>query len=412
MLWVLLLATTGLLAQENPRTNIKFVDYFFENASRVTWDIQGDSIMKIALLPDYERTALNRQTTHCYFRLVADAGAHVKFLLTKSVGGYYNGKEVPLSKNWSVEYDNPLYISYDQKEWTPVKTAKVANGVDLLVELDMAHESVYIADLPPYTLTDLEHFKARIKTSESVKILNIGKTEENRPIEVIQLGNPDAANVFIIRARAHPWESGGNWVVEGLVSEFIAKADTWEKSFCVFIVPMANKDGVARGMTRFTVSGMDLNRNWGAAPDARLCPENYALETFIKGLVKKGIKPRLAIDLHNDSYGGLMLGQVGEQDNDFMERIKSFEGLMHRFTSFSEKLKFTSVTREHPESAEKFQFNDGLRRRFGIDAVVYELNAHWIGSLGKIPSVSDFKKVGHDLNTVFYEYSRLLTSRR
>ncbi len=50
MLWVLLLATTGLLAQENPRTNIKFVDYFFENASRVTWDIQGDSIMKIALL--------------------------------------------------------------------------------------------------------------------------------------------------------------------------------------------------------------------------------------------------------------------------------------------------------------------------------------------------------------------------
>jgi hypothetical protein len=27
-------------------------------------------------------------------------------------------------------------------------------------------------------------------------------------------------------------------------------------------MPMAAKDGVARGMTRFNLAGMDLNRNW------------------------------------------------------------------------------------------------------------------------------------------------------
>jgi hypothetical protein len=160
-------------------------------------------------------------------------------------------------------------------------------------------------------------------------------------------------------------------------------------------------------MTRFTVAGMDLNRNWGSAPDAGLCPENDALESFIKDLVNKGLKPRLAIDLHNDSYGGLLVGQVSDVDLDFMKRIRALEDLMHRFTSFSEKLKFTTTTSERPESAEKFQFNDGLRRRFGIDAVVYELNAHWIGSLKKIPGANDFKNVGRDLNKVFYEYSRL-----
>jgi hypothetical protein len=412
LLVVVLFESTSLFGQRDGGGRGVFVDYFFENASRVTWEMQGDSIMRIALLPDYERSGLNRQTTHCYFRLVGAPGSHAKFLLTKSLSGFYNGKETPRTRSWSTEYDNPLYVSYDQKEWTPVKTEKVGGGTDLLVDVDLGRGgSVYVADLPPYTLSDLEHFEERIKESGSVKILNIGKTSENRPLEVIQLGSSEAPNVFLIRARAHAWESGGNYVAEGLVSEFIANADKWEKTFCVYILPMANKDGVARGMTRFTVMGMDLNRDWGAEPDARLCPENYALEYFIKGLLKKGITPLLAIDLHNDSYGGLMLGQVSEADRDFMKRIKTFEELMRRFTSFSEKLKFTTTTAARPESAGKFQFNDGLRRRFGIDAVVYELNAHWIGSLKKIPSATDFKNVGRDLNTVFYEYSRLLAKR-
>lgn len=408
-LWLLLWVCQAnrLVAQEKIETNIRFVDYFFDNASRVTWEIQGDSIMKISLLPDYERTDFDRQTTHCYFRLVADKGAHIRFLLTKAVRGYYNGRKIPRERNWSVEYDNPVFISYDQKTWSPLQTTKVADGADLLVELDMKGESVFIADLPPYTLTDLEQLKERINGNKAVKILRIGETVEKRPIEVIQLGNPTADAAFLIRARAHAWEAGGNWVVEGLVSEFMANAAKWDKSFCVFVLPMANKDGVARGMTRFTVSGIDLNRNWSAPPDAALCPENYALEKFITGLLAKGIKPALAIDLHNDSSGGILLGQVNDEDDAFIERMRSFDGLMRRLTSFSERLKFTTTSARRPESPEKYEFNDGLRRRFGIDAIIYELNAHWIGSLQKVPSVADFKNVGRDMNSVFYEYARL-----
>lgn len=412
-LWLLLWVcqVNCLVAQEKIETNIRFVDYFFDNASRVTWEIQGDSIMKISLLPDYERTDFDRQTTHCYFRLVADKGAHIRFLLTKAVQGYYNGRKTPRERNWSVEYDNPVFISYDQKTWSPLQTTKVAHGADLLVELDMKGESVYIADLPPYTVNDLEQLKERISGNKAVKVLRIGETVEKRPIEVIQLGSPTADAVFLIRARAHAWEAGGNWVVEGLVSEFMANAAKWGKSFCVFVLPMANKDGVARGMTRFTVSGIDLNRNWGAPADAALCPENYALEKFITGLLAKGIKPALAIDLHNDSSGGILLGQVNDEDDAFMERMRSFDGLMRRLTSFSERLKFTTTSARRPESREKYEFNDGLRRRFGIDAIVYELNAHWIGSLQKVPSITDFKNVGRDMNSVFYEYARLYSRK-
>src|SRR5690554_5846198 len=82
--------------QDNEIAEIQFVDYYFENGSPVVWEIQGDSIMKISLLPDYEREEYDRQTTHCYFRLEAEKGSKVKFLLTKLLPGYYNGVKVPL----------------------------------------------------------------------------------------------------------------------------------------------------------------------------------------------------------------------------------------------------------------------------------------------------------------------------
>jgi len=72
---------------------------------------------------------------------------------------------------------------------------------------------------------------------------------------------------------------------------------------------MAGKDGVARGMTRFNLSGKDLNRNWDKESDPVLCPEKYALEKFITKLISDGIKPCLGIDIHNDDGGGIILAR-------------------------------------------------------------------------------------------------------
>ena len=39
------------------------------------------------------------------------------------------------------------------------------------------------------------------------------------------------------------------------------KMNNYLENYCVYIMPMNNKDGVARGVSRFNVMGMDLNRN-------------------------------------------------------------------------------------------------------------------------------------------------------
>jgi hypothetical protein len=396
----LALKSTSTQSQGGEKIKIKFIDYFFENASPLSWELQGDTIVKVSLMADYERDSPNRQTDHWYFKLMADQGTHVKLIISKMMADVYNGKKA--TNWWNFENNISCYISYDQKTWKAIKTSKLPN-MELLVEFIMENEYVYVARMPPYTISNLENLKKRIVNNKLVKIYTIGSTVEKRPLEIIQLGNTNAPYSFIIRARAHPWEAGGNWVVEGLIDKFISQdSKKWSEMFCVYIMPMASKDGVARGMTRFNLSGKDLNRNWDTKPDSLLCPEKYALEKFITGLINKGIIPCLGIDIHNDDAGGINLAQHSKDDTQFVKNMQLFEKLMREHTSFSESVRYSWKTAGQSESNVSFQ--DGMKVRYGIEAIVYELNANWIRSLNKMPGEYDWIKVGENLNDVFYEY--------
>ena len=374
--------------------SIKFIDYFFEHASPLCWELQGDTIHKIYLFPDYERESVNRQTTHWYFGVEAEKGTKVRFLLSKLLPGAYNGK---VSNVRSMEKNLPCYISFDRKTWDTAGTLLSAGG-DLIVEFTMKEDYAYVARMPQYTLTDLEDLKKQIKGNNLIKIFNIGMTVEKRPLEIIQLGNPDAPYHFLIRARAHPWESGGNWLVEGLIKEFLDRSSKeWQDKFCVYIMPMSNKDGVMHGMSRFNLKGKDLNRNWEEKSDPELCPEKYALEEFIESLIRQGKKPCLCIDLHNDSSGGLHLSRFSNEDAKLMANMKLFEALMRKHTSYSETVKYSS--------SDVTTFSCGLYERYGIEAIIYELNANWMSSLKKVPSKNAWMDIGKNMNTVFYEYS-------
>jgi murein tripeptide amidase MpaA len=224
----------------------------------------------------------------------------MKIILSKFLPDVYNGKKAV--SWWSFKNDISCYISYDRKTWEAIGTKKLP-GFELMTEFTMKEDSVFVARMPPYTISDLENLKKRISKSNLVSIYNIGKTAEQRPLEIIRLGDLNAPHHIIIRARAHPWEAGGNWVTEGLINEFISRNNpVWQKTFCIHIMPMANKDGVARGTTRFNLKGKDLNRNWDKMSDPELCPEKYVFERYIQELAEKDIIPVLGIDFHNDDF--------------------------------------------------------------------------------------------------------------
>jgi len=166
-------------------------------------------------------------------------------------------------------------------------------------------------------------------------------------------------------------------------------------------MPMANKDGVVRGMTRFNTEGMDLNRNWDMESDPVLAPEKYCLENFIEGLMAEGIKPSLVIDLHNDDKGDIHLAKRDPGDIVFRDKMQRFEKLIREHTSFSESIRY-SWNGEGQTTV--MTIENGLYFRYGLEAFVYELNANWITGLNKIPNSDDWKETGKGFLNVLFRY--------
>jgi len=293
-----------------------------------------------------------------------------------------------------------MVVSENGRDWTPLATVAIpTNRIQLTVK--MPGPRLYVARLEPYRLSDLELLLARIRTNRQVEITPIGKTVQGRELEIVRVGNARAPYRAFLRARAHPWESGGNWIIEGLIQRLL-KGDTdanrFLERYCVYILPMANKDGVARGLTRFNLRGKDLNRNWDKPADPELAPENAALERWLGGMVKDGQKPHLAIELHNDGGGQLHISRPAVPDLErHLSRMATLEGLLRKHTWFTEGS--TKAAFRNPGS-----LGDGWLERFGIDAVVHEFNCNWIAGMKDYPSARHWKEYGANLATVFYEY--------
>ena len=234
-----------------------------------------------------------------------------------------------------------------------------------------------------------------------VAITLIGKTAEGRPLEVVRVGRAEAPYRVFLRARAHAWEPGGNWVVEGLVNRLLADDAEARKHlamYCVHVMPMANKDGVARGKTRFNSRGKDLNRDWNRPADPVLSPENYALESWLEGMIKQRQAPHVALELHNDGNGQLHISRPPVPGLErHIRRMKTLEALLRKHTWFTE-----GSTDESFRNAGTL--GEGWLERFGIDAAVHEFNVNWIASLNDYPSGRHWKDYGSRLTRVFFEY--------
>jgi len=371
------------------KSSLKYISTNFENASQLDWEVDSLGIVNVSLIYDHERASPNRANGHWHFKLEADSGTEVTLIL-KNFENVWNGmKGVPVS-----EKTNCL-ISKDGKNWSVIP-ADFISGNRLKIKIPMKSDQMYVASVEPYRISDLDKLLLEIKENPQIEVMKVGNTVEGRPLEIIRIGNPDAPFSVFLRARAHSWEPGGNWVVQGLIRTLLEKdAAHFLKRYCVYIMPMANKDGVARGRTRFNTNGKDLNREWDRPADRILTPEKYAFESWLQMMNGKGKKPQLAIDLHNDQGGNIHVNLPSAANSQYISNMKKIESLLYKHTWFTEGPSHV----KNPGS-----FGEGLAKRFGIDAFVYELNYEWIAGLNKAPMGKDWELLGKQLAEVFYLY--------
>ncbi len=401
------LAATGLATVADEPTNspihftphpLEFIDASFENASPIGYDFLPDGTVLIRLLYDHERSSPNRAAGHSHFQLQAKPGSRLTLEFT-NLDNVWNGVSGSIARELKT-----LVTSENGRDWKPVALESLPEN-HVRLHLEMPGPRLYVARVEPYRVSDLDRFLATLRSNRRVQITTIGKTVRGRDLDLIRVGNPEAPFRVFLRARAHAWESGGNWVVEGLVHRLLQEdsaARKYRERYCVYILPMANKDGVALGRTRFNLEGKDLNRDWDKPSDPRLAPENYALEQWLERMLKANQAPHLALELHNDGNGQLHLSRppVPELPR-YLERMATFEDLLRKHTWFTE-----GSTKESFRNSGTL--GDGWLERYHIDAAVHEFNCNWIAGLKDYPSAQHWQEYGGKLATVFGEYFDLI----
>jgi len=375
---------------------LQFVDTAFENASPLWYDFAADGTIQIHLLYDHERSSPNRAAGHVHFLLHGTPGSKLT-LEFRNLDNVWNGQPGSVAAELKT-----MVVSENGREWTSVPTESLpGNRVRLTVE--MPGPRLYVARLEPYRLSDLERLLESSRGNPRVRMEAIGKTAAGRELEIIRIGSDRAPYRVFLRARAHPWESGSSWVAEGFIRRLLkddAGARRFLERYAAYVLPMANMDGVARGMTRFNIRGKDLNRNWDKPADPALAPENAALERWLEAAIAAGRGPHLAIELHNDGRGLLHISRPPVPHLDrHLSRMATFEGLLRTRTWFTEG----STNAAFRNSG---TLGDGWLQRYGIDAVVHELNCNWIEGVKDYPSARHWRAYGESLADVFEEYFR------
>jgi hypothetical protein len=376
-----------------------FIDTSFENASPLRHEQLADGSLRIEPLHDYERFTGNCQMQHWNFKLHIPPQLIGKRLtiIMPGADNVWNGRRIQALEGGRLN----IAVSYDLQTWAILPARPLDEKCySFSYELELKSPLIQIARNVPYTLTDLNRRLDQISSHPAVRICPIGSTVEGRPLEIVELGNPDSARQVLIRAACHPWEPGGTWFLDGVMAFLTGgnpSAESVLKNTCFCLMPMANKDGVYRGRSRFNINGIDLNRNWlkDYPADPKLAPENACLQNWLSERKRQRRLPALAIDIHNDCDGKMHLGPHDADPIGYGQRMKRLEMLMKEMTWFREGAK---------EESFRGSFACGMMEIYGIDSFVYELHSEWAQGLNRAPLHSDWQQLGASYAEVMNQY--------
>lgn len=206
-----------------------------------------------------------------------------------------NASKVSYPEAWD---EGTIVASYDRKEWFRVATTY--NDETLSFTLTPEQQTVYFALYIPYSYERHNDLIAWATQQQYCELFALGKTCEDRPVELLKIAKPhqnNTKNIWII-ARQHPAETMAEWFIEGLLESLLdshnATAQALLNHYSFYIAPHMNPDGGITGNLRTNGTGTDLNRSW-LNIDFDKSPESAFILTQMDSL---GVD--LFLDIHGD----------------------------------------------------------------------------------------------------------------
>ncbi len=144
----------------------------------------------------------------------------------------------------------------------------------------------------------VERWKGKILENDFVEKIEIGQSKEGRPLEILKIGEADDQKMLMAISLQHPPEIPGFLALKSFVEtlcEDSPQAKKFRSKYNLYVMPLMNPDGVARGHWRHNVGGVDTNRDWINFNQ----PEPKALAEFMESKVREtGGEFVFAADFH------------------------------------------------------------------------------------------------------------------
>jgi hypothetical protein len=185
-------------------------------------------------------------------------------------------------------------------EWRRAEAGDIAiakDGASARLRLDLAEAPVFVAAQPLTTIDEAIGFATSTLSAAGFDARILGQSADGRPLYAFERVPAGAQRLVVILARQHPPETTGAVAFEAFIERLAAsdaRATAFRNRYALFIAPMVNPDGFARGHWRGNAAGADVNRDWGPFKT----PEAAAFAKRI-GELAAGRAPALFADFHS-----------------------------------------------------------------------------------------------------------------
>ncbi|WP_282050751.1 M14 family metallopeptidase [Maribacter aquivivus] len=270
-------------------------------------------------------------------------------------------------------------ISTDGENFTPLDSANFIGinkgtgdfGIKTVPEMveikvNISEEPTYITAQELYGSTRVKSWIDSLTTKDFISTYEIGKSRENRAMNLMEVSNGKHKKAVMVISRQHPPEVTGFLAMKSFIETLSGdspKAQNFRENYDLFVVPLMNPDGVDNGNWRHNMGGIDLNRDWQDFNQ----PETKSVRDFLIGKESEGYEFVFGADFHStwdDIYYPIdttITGDKGEIVFDWINNITKRLPQKHTNVKPSTTIKPTMVSRNY------FYVNHGM------PAIVFEL---------------------------------------
>jgi hypothetical protein len=315
-----------------------------------------------------------------------DDDGNYRFRLNVKVVNHSN-KKIPVKFNieWGdVEYQEDrryLLLSKEEDHWERFEAE--INGTIASATIDISPGRCYLCMHPRYNLGRFLNLVEGLP-KDRFKLKVIGKTRRNRDIFAIEVGNENLKPLAII-ARAHPYETMGSYLVDGMLKWLSSNEEDILKFISenrIIFIPMLNPDGVFEGTCKLTLGG--LNFEAGNA-DNSTEPEGVAVREYLLSM-----NPSVVFDLHGWMYSHhILLTNDTVKGSAFHENLSSNKDLFNNAISI--------VYRDYPQWGGKKNIGGFIALK--LKSIYIDSSWSWYGK--------DAKTLGSMGVTLLKEYAKI-----